>query len=57
MPGNEPVDHDLDTIVAVGDRERGVMPPCGRCRQFLTGCVPYRISALLPESYIWADQQ
>ncbi|MFE9889876.1 cytidine deaminase [Streptomyces scopuliridis] len=63
--------YELDTIVAVGDRERGVMPPCGRCRQFLSDYFPdlkvivgagdrlrtVRISALLPESYVWADQQ
>ncbi|WP_228044487.1 cytidine/deoxycytidylate deaminase family protein [Streptomyces ferrugineus] len=27
--------YELDTIVAVGDRDRGVVPPCGRCRQVL----------------------
>ncbi|MGW3141364.1 cytidine deaminase [Streptomyces sp. NPDC001139] len=62
---------ELDTIVAVGDRERGVVPPCGRCRQVLldyfpalkvivgagdrTRAVPIR--DLLPESYVWADHQ
>jgi cytidine deaminase len=25
--------YDLETIVAVGDHDRGVVPPCGRCRQ------------------------
>ncbi|MFJ4369729.1 cytidine deaminase family protein [Streptomyces chartreusis] len=63
--------YDLDTIVAVGDRDRGVLPPCGRCRQVLldyfpalkvivgegdrTRAVP--ITDLLPESYVWADHQ
>jgi cytidine deaminase len=28
-------DADLRQIVAVGDRGRGVLPPCGRCRQLL----------------------
>lgn len=61
----------LDTIVAVGDRDRGVVPPCGRCRQVLldyfpalkvivgkgarTRAVP--IAELLPETYVWADHQ
>ncbi|MFD7289853.1 cytidine deaminase [Streptomyces sp. NPDC059863] len=63
--------YDLDTIVAVGDRDRGVAPPCGRCRQFLFDYFPdlkvivgagdrlrtVRISALLPETYVWADHQ
>lgn len=30
----------LDTIVAVGDRDRGVVPPCGRRRQVLLDYVP-----------------
>jgi len=63
--------YDLDTIVAVGDRDRGVVPPCGRCRQVLldyfpalmvivgngdrTRAVP--IADLLPETYVWADHQ
>ncbi|MGI5409297.1 cytidine deaminase family protein [Streptomyces chartreusis] len=63
--------YDLDTIVAVGDRDRGIVPPCGRCRQVLldyfpalkvivgeghrTRAVP--ITDLLPESYVWADHQ
>ncbi|MFJ2115777.1 MULTISPECIES: cytidine deaminase family protein [unclassified Streptomyces] len=63
--------YDLTTIVAVGDRDRGVMPPCGRCRQFLLDYFPglyvivgtgeqlrtVPITALLPESYTWADHQ
>ncbi|WP_330265843.1 cytidine deaminase [Streptomyces griseorubiginosus] len=63
--------YELDTIVAVGDRDRGVLPPCGRCRQALLDYFPaidvivggkdrvrsVPITDLLPESYVWADHQ
>ncbi|WP_244178881.1 cytidine deaminase family protein [Streptomyces rubellomurinus] len=63
--------YELTTIVAVGDRGRGVIPPCGRCRQAMLDYFPRarvivgRRSALravpvpdlLPEAYVWADHQ
>lgn len=63
--------YELETIVAVGDRDRGVVPPCGRCRQVLLDYFPevkvivgngndlrtVPITDLLPASYVWADHQ
>jgi cytidine deaminase len=33
-------EHDFETIVAVGDRDRGVIGPCGVCRQLLLDYAP-----------------
>ncbi|MCX5384618.1 cytidine deaminase [Streptomyces sp. NBC_00083] len=63
--------YELETIVAVGDRDRGVVSPCGRCRQVLLDYFPavrvivgaadglrtMSITDLLPASYVWADHQ
>lgn len=56
-------------VVAVGDRGRGVIAPCGRCRQVLLDLhpaaevvlaedvAPTPVRQLLPHSYVWADHQ
>lgn len=63
--------HDLDMVVAVGGGERGVMSPCGRCRQVLFDYFPsirvivdmggtlrsVPVAELLPGAYIWSDHQ
>ncbi|MFE6050400.1 cytidine deaminase family protein [Kitasatospora sp. NPDC056446] len=63
--------YELTTVVAVADRERGVIPPCGRCRQALFDYFPevriivgqgarqrsVPVRDLLPETYVWSDHQ
>ncbi|MFJ9035726.1 cytidine deaminase [Streptomyces sp. NPDC102406] len=63
--------YELDTMVAVGDRDRGVIPPCGRCRQAMLDYFPHievilseggrlravPIRELLPLTYVWAEHQ
>jgi cytidine deaminase len=51
-------------IVAVGDGERGVMAPCGRCRQIMLDLFPgievmlgdrvVTVEALMPDAYRWS---
>ena len=58
-------------VVAVGDRDRGVLAPCGRCRQVLvdlhpaalalvpgaTGIRAVPVPELLPSSYEWPQHR
>lgn len=56
-------------VVAVGDQERGIIAPCGRCRQVILdlhpeaqiilaeGVAPTPARELLPSSYVWVDYQ
>jgi cytidine deaminase len=39
---------ELTQIVAVGDRDRGVLPPCGRCRQVLLDLFP-EMEVIIPD--------
>ncbi|WP_415951704.1 cytidine deaminase family protein [Streptomyces sp. KLOTTS4A1] len=62
---------ELSAIVAVGDRGRGVIAPCGRCRQVLLDYFPgirvlvpdgaalatVPVPELLPHTYVWSDHQ
>jgi cytidine deaminase len=56
----------LSLIVAVGDAGRGVLPPCGRCRQVMLDLHPdiqvmlpdataVSVADLLPASYRWSE--
>jgi cytidine deaminase len=62
----------LELIVAVGDRGRGALPPCGRCRQVLLDYQPdvrvvvpdgkgslraVEVRELLPGAYVWSEQR
>lgn len=63
--------HQLDTVVAVGSGDRGVMSPCGRCRQVLLDYFPsirvivdmggdlrvVPVAELLPGAYVWSEHQ
>jgi cytidine deaminase len=63
-------DSPLELVVAAGDRGRGVLAPCGRCRQVLfdlhpgartvirgdDGLVVVDIADLLPGAYGWARE-
>jgi len=58
-------------VVAVGDNGRGVLAPCGRCRQILADYCPEvqvilmaegepsakPLSDLIPYTYLWAEHQ
>ncbi|SDJ75777.1 cytidine deaminase family protein [Streptomyces indicus] len=63
---------ELSTIVAVGDGGRGVIAPCGRCRQVLLDYFPeirvivptgpgavgtVPVRELLAHAYVWHDHQ
>ncbi len=64
-------DAPLELIVAVGNRGRGILAPCGRCRQILFDYFPnidvlvpdqegikrVNIKDLLPYTYDWRTQQ
>jgi cytidine deaminase len=63
--------YERERIVAVGDGDWRILPPCGRCRQVLfdyfptievivrssTGLLTYAIADLLPETFDWANQE
>ncbi len=64
--------YELTTIVAVGDGGRGVIAPCGRCRQVLLDYFPevrvivptgpgsvdtVPVQELLAHAYVWHDHQ
>jgi cytidine deaminase len=62
--------YDLERIVAIGDGDWRILPPCGRCRQALFDYFPtvevivqsgdkiltYPIAELLPEVFDWSNQ-
>lgn len=56
----------LVRVVAVGDENRGVLAPCGRCRQVLMDLAPgirvmlpdgavRPVEELLPQAYRWSE--